>query len=448
MGESPRVFISYSHDREAHLECVLSLSERLRADGVDCYLDQYVNGSPQEGWPRWMLDQIDRADYVLLVCTKSYYRRFRGHEVIGAGLGVDWEGTIITQEMYDSRSAHRFIPVLLQSDDYRFIPEPVRSSAHYNLSRPDAYAKLRAALLQQAGVEPGPLGKPVLTGHRRGRPLLPPGADADVHEYATAAAESLAKTLDHYEQVALARTLLAERRHSICFIECCSEDWPQDLADHIQSTLAAEAIADREFGALERQHGCAISLSLAGRSGRSAFMSALSAALPRSKLGDGEADRDRRVRQWLAAAGFTVVFMPLHIDREGRALMQLVEQAHEALIGREDWTSDARVLVLFAVIRPRSWWTPLWWRWGMRRKLRRHAHCRELPRLRCLEAPDIDGWHAAFPATLRSRFDRDRVKDELLELFRTGRRGVKYLDARRCLVGFGDDPGALQRAKL
>src|ERR1035441_1337680 len=74
-----RVFISYSHDSDAHRERVLGLSERLRADGIESILDQYVNGSPQQGWPRWMLDQLDAADAVLVVCTETYYRRFRGH---------------------------------------------------------------------------------------------------------------------------------------------------------------------------------------------------------------------------------------------------------------------------------------------------------------------------------------------------------------------------------
>ena len=62
---------------------VLSFSERLREDGYETSLDQYVNGFPAEGWPRWMLDQIDKASFVLIVCTETYYRRFRGHEKPG-----------------------------------------------------------------------------------------------------------------------------------------------------------------------------------------------------------------------------------------------------------------------------------------------------------------------------------------------------------------------------
>ena len=36
-----------------------ALAERLRSDGVDAQLDQYVAGTPPEGWPRWMLDRLE-----------------------------------------------------------------------------------------------------------------------------------------------------------------------------------------------------------------------------------------------------------------------------------------------------------------------------------------------------------------------------------------------------
>ena len=104
MDRAPRVFISYSHDSEQHRERVLALSERLRLDGIETILDRYVNGSPSEGWPRWMLDGLDAANRVLLICTPTYYRRFRGHEEPGKGKGVDWEGAIITLELYHARS--------------------------------------------------------------------------------------------------------------------------------------------------------------------------------------------------------------------------------------------------------------------------------------------------------------------------------------------------------
>ncbi|HEX7722035.1 MAG TPA: SEFIR domain-containing protein [Pyrinomonadaceae bacterium] len=154
------VFISYSHDSDEHKQRVLGLSERLRADGIETLLDQYVSGSPSEGWPRWMLNQLDLADSVLLICTETYYRRFRGHEKPNKGKGVDWEGALITQEIYYSQSTGvKFVPVLFSNNDERFIPEPLRVVNHYTLTTKDSYDNLYDSLLGQAGVEPGPVGE-------------------------------------------------------------------------------------------------------------------------------------------------------------------------------------------------------------------------------------------------------------------------------------------------
>ncbi len=84
--ESPKVFISYTHDSPEHIDRVLHLADRLRAEGVDCRLDQYET-SPSEGWPRWMDRQIEWAVYVLVICTETYQRRFKGIEEPGKGLG-------------------------------------------------------------------------------------------------------------------------------------------------------------------------------------------------------------------------------------------------------------------------------------------------------------------------------------------------------------------------
>lgn len=153
----PRVFISYSHDSEPHRAVVLELSDRLRADGVEAILDRYVNGSPAQGWPRWMLDELDQATHVLCVCTPTYYRRFRGHEQPGQGKGVTWEGAIITQELYDANCRNRrVIPVLIGEADQQSIPEPLRSATHYRVETD--FEKLYDAILEQAGVTPHPVG--------------------------------------------------------------------------------------------------------------------------------------------------------------------------------------------------------------------------------------------------------------------------------------------------
>jgi hypothetical protein len=168
---APTVFISYSHDSDNHRELVLALSERLRDDGIETLLDRYINGSPEQGWPRWMLDQLNAADSVLVVCTETYYRRFRGHEEPDQGKGVDWEGALITQEIYDSRSTTlKFVPVLFSIDDEEFIPEPLRAGTHYTLTSASSYTNLYDFLLGQAGVQPGEVG----TLKTRARPKRSP----------------------------------------------------------------------------------------------------------------------------------------------------------------------------------------------------------------------------------------------------------------------------------
>jgi hypothetical protein len=49
---SPAVFISYSHDSPEHEAEVLALANRLREDGNDAVLDQYLS-FPPEGWDLW-----------------------------------------------------------------------------------------------------------------------------------------------------------------------------------------------------------------------------------------------------------------------------------------------------------------------------------------------------------------------------------------------------------
>src|SRR2546427_684773 len=167
-----KVFISYSHDSEAHCKRVLALSERLRADGIETVLDQYLNGSPLQGWPRWMLDQLDAADFVLVICTRTYYRRFRGHEQPGKGKGGDWEGAFITQEIYDSRSRTlKFVPVIFSISDGTFIPEPLRSINYFALTSEADYQTLYDSLLEQSGVQPGPVGKLKTRSRRKGSAL-------------------------------------------------------------------------------------------------------------------------------------------------------------------------------------------------------------------------------------------------------------------------------------
>ncbi len=128
---SPKVFISYSRESHEHNERILTLSDRLRYEGVDSQIDQYEQ-SPSQGWQLWMQKQVKWADFVLLVCTETYHRRFQGEEEPDRGFGVTWEAAIITQELYEAqRTNTKFIPVVFSSQDAKHIPITLRSYRHY-----------------------------------------------------------------------------------------------------------------------------------------------------------------------------------------------------------------------------------------------------------------------------------------------------------------------------
>jgi tetratricopeptide (TPR) repeat protein len=148
-AESPKVFISYTHDSPEHMDRVLDFANRLRAEGVDANLDQYET-SPPEGWPRWTNRQIEEADYVLVACTETYQGRFNGTDESGKGLGAKWEGAIITQALYDAEGNNaKFVPVLFSRDDSSHVPNVLRGVMSYDLSSEGGFVELYRRLTNQ-----------------------------------------------------------------------------------------------------------------------------------------------------------------------------------------------------------------------------------------------------------------------------------------------------------
>jgi hypothetical protein len=165
----PQVFISYSHDSPVHVDRVLALSNRLRAEGVDCSIDQYEQ-SPAEGWPLWCERQVEQSTFVLVACTETYLRRFKREEAPKIGLGVTWEGHIITQQLYEAQGSNtKFIPILFSKEDEQFVPMPLRGTTRYQLS--DNYDQLYRRLTDQPFIS-----KPALGGVKPmpARESLPP----------------------------------------------------------------------------------------------------------------------------------------------------------------------------------------------------------------------------------------------------------------------------------
>jgi tetratricopeptide (TPR) repeat protein len=155
-ARSPRVFISYSHDSLAHEERTLELADRLRREGVDAWLDRY-EPHPPEGWPVWMQTRIEQADFILLVCTPTYRRRFERRETSGQGKGVTWEALFATQILYEARGHNeRLIPVIFGDEEETAIPLALRGYTYYRLD--SSYEALYRQLTGQPEVEAPSLG--------------------------------------------------------------------------------------------------------------------------------------------------------------------------------------------------------------------------------------------------------------------------------------------------
>jgi tetratricopeptide (TPR) repeat protein len=171
MPEAPKVFISYTHDSVEHMDRVLALSNRLRVEGIDCRIDQYEQ-SPAEGWPQWCDRQIEKSDFVLVACTETYLRRFKGEEAPGFGLGGTWEGHIITQVLYNAQGKNtKFMPIVFLREDAAHIPVILQGATRYAV--PDEYELLYRRLTHQPLVTMPPLGSVTPMPARAELPSLP-----------------------------------------------------------------------------------------------------------------------------------------------------------------------------------------------------------------------------------------------------------------------------------
>ncbi len=157
---SPRVFISYTHDSEGHANNVLQLANRLRNDGIEAHIDQYVQ-NPSEGWPLWMDNEIEVADFVLVVFTERYAAKAKEAKRSGGR----FESVLILQDLYEGgMSNNKFIPVVLCGSDTSFILKWLKSVNRYLVDSDQGYESLRRRLLNDPAIVPPPVGTPVKKG--------------------------------------------------------------------------------------------------------------------------------------------------------------------------------------------------------------------------------------------------------------------------------------------
>lgn len=125
-----KIFISYAWDDKELAETILSFSNKLRSNGIDSTIDQYEE-NPDMGWPIWMENQIENADYVLIVSTQVYKEKFNQCR---EGKGVSWEISSIYQSLYNLRGHNdKFIPVILNDNDTQYVLKALQPYTIYNI---------------------------------------------------------------------------------------------------------------------------------------------------------------------------------------------------------------------------------------------------------------------------------------------------------------------------
>lgn len=128
----PKVFISYSHDTQAHKKWVLELAQRLRNSGVDAILDQFRVGLGDD-LGGFMEKSVAESDRIIMVCTDNYVTKANS----GLG-GVGYEKMIMTAEYMTNIDSNKVIPLIRQNGTHN-VPTFLKTRLHINFSREDEY---------------------------------------------------------------------------------------------------------------------------------------------------------------------------------------------------------------------------------------------------------------------------------------------------------------------
>lgn len=162
---SPKAFVSYSHEDQDHDSWVLELASSLRKNGVDVALDKW-DLKPGHDTTLFMESRIRDSDFVILVCTPEYAKKSN----VPRG-GVGYEKNIISAEMLQSQDLRpKFIPVLRKGDFQTALPTYLGSKfaidCRESRNQDEALAELLGAIYDVSIASKPPLGPNPFAGHQ------------------------------------------------------------------------------------------------------------------------------------------------------------------------------------------------------------------------------------------------------------------------------------------
>jgi hypothetical protein len=144
----PTVFMSYSHDDEAHKAWVLQLAHRLRSNGVDLILDRW-NVKLGTDLPAFMEHGLSEAHRVICVCSSAYVEKANSPRN-----GVGYEKQIITGELLRDLSREWVIPVIRNNNGENKLPLFLSGRAYVNFEADEQYEARYEELLRDIHNQP------------------------------------------------------------------------------------------------------------------------------------------------------------------------------------------------------------------------------------------------------------------------------------------------------
>ncbi len=123
-------------DGGANARRVRDLVGALRQRGLDVLDERDLRAPPAEGWPHWLVNQLDRCAVILCVCTPTWKRRFEGRDQSDDGRRGSLGGLLITQQIHDNWARNnRILPLLWHDSDRSHVPAELRAWVHWRVPR-------------------------------------------------------------------------------------------------------------------------------------------------------------------------------------------------------------------------------------------------------------------------------------------------------------------------
>ncbi|CCH29380.1 hypothetical protein BN6_20590 [Saccharothrix espanaensis DSM 44229] len=174
LPSGPRVFISYAHDNDAHKQQVRDFANLLMGCGSDVRLDQFA-GPGRKDWFLWAIDNIDNADFVIVVASPKCMAVGEGKADRNENPGMHCELGVIRDRLQGDRELweRKLLPVVLPGESVDNLPVFLQPQAmnRYEIDEltEDALSDLLAAI--HHGIEDDGRSPVVLTVTTTGRAL-------------------------------------------------------------------------------------------------------------------------------------------------------------------------------------------------------------------------------------------------------------------------------------